>query len=95
VAQVHQQTQVEIVSAAKVVDVINVAAPLELSVSKVENLARRTRVRKRYVKSSTIWRHLHLVVQLFHTVMEKQQLDCVAAQPSWILPRRLVAIQQR
>jgi hypothetical protein len=95
VAQVHQQTLVEIVSEVKVVDVINVAALLELSVSKVENLARRTRVRKRCVKSSTTWRHHHLVAQLFHTVMARQQLDCVAAQPLWILPRRLVAIQQR
>ena len=47
----------------KAADVINVAELLVHLESKAENLARRIRVRKRCVKSSTIWRHHHLVAQ--------------------------------
>jgi hypothetical protein len=89
----HQQLLVALV--AKAVDAINVA---ELQVhleSKAENLVNLIRVRKRCVKSSTIWRHHHLVAQLFHTVMAKQQFAYVVVQHLWILQRKSVAIQQR
>jgi deoxyadenosine/deoxycytidine kinase len=63
----HQQhlvvQVVQVVQAVKAADVINVAELLVHLESKAENLARRIRVRKRCVKSSTIWRHHHLVAQ--------------------------------
>jgi hypothetical protein len=93
VVQVVQVGQV--VQVVKAVDVINVAELLVHLESKAENLARRIRVRKRYVKSSTIWRRLHLVAQLFHTVMANQQFAYVAAQHLWISQKKSVAIQQR
>jgi hypothetical protein len=90
---VHQQRLVE--QAAKVVDVINAAEPLVHLVSRVVNLAKRIRVRKRCVKSSTIWRHHHLVGQSFRTAMARQQFAYVVVQLLWTLPRKSVAIQQR
>jgi hypothetical protein len=60
----HQQPLVvQVAQAEKAADVINVAElPVHLE-SKAENLVRRIRVRKRCVKSLTIWRHHHLVAQ--------------------------------
>jgi hypothetical protein len=89
---VHQQHLVE--QAVKAADVINVAELLAHLESRAVNLAKRTRVRKRCVKSSTIWRHHHLAAQLFHTVMARQQFAYVAVQLLWTLPRKSVVIQQ-
>ena len=91
--EAHQQHLV--VQAVKAADVINVAELLVHLESRAVNHVRRIRVRKRCVKSSTTWRPHHLVAQLFLTVMERQQFGYVAVQPSWTLPRKSVAIQQR
>jgi hypothetical protein len=92
----HQQhSVVQVAQAVKAAGVINAAELLVHLESRAVNLERRIRARKRCVKSSTIWRHHHLVAQLFHTVMARQQFAYVAVQLLWILPRRSVAIQQR
>jgi hypothetical protein len=57
----HQQHLVEQVE--KAVDVINVAELLAHLESRAVKIAKRTRVRKRCVKSSTIWLPHHLVAQ--------------------------------
>jgi hypothetical protein len=60
----HQQPLVvQVAQAVKAADVINVAELRVHLESKAENLVRHIRVRKRCVKSSTIWRHHHLVAQ--------------------------------
>jgi hypothetical protein len=58
----HQQLVHQHLVAKVAADINAVALQVPL-VSKVENLVKRTRVRKRCVKSSTTWRHHHLVAQ--------------------------------
>jgi hypothetical protein len=92
---VHQQHLVDqVAQAVKAVVVINVAELLVHLESRAVNHVRRIRVRKRCVKSSTIWRHHHLVAQLFRTVMARQQFVYVVVQHLWTLPRKSAAIQQ-
>jgi hypothetical protein len=59
---------------------------------KVAERKRVTRVRKRFVKRSTICKRLQLAVQLFQEVMEIPQSVSVAAHRSLISPRKLAQI---
>jgi hypothetical protein len=69
--QIQVAPQLAVNHLVKVRRVINVVVQLVLSESRRVNLVRRTRVRKRCVKSSTIWLHQVLVAQSFHEETER------------------------
>jgi hypothetical protein len=73
-----------------------VRAPVQVvHLEKVAERKRVIRVRKRFVKRSTIWRRPQLVAQLFRAVMEILQCGYDAALHLQILQRRLAQIPQR